>query len=197
MIIERSSRKNGFTFVELLIVVGMLAVVSIAIYTVFSNGVRIWFRVNEQIPKEDLFIFFDKFTSDLRNSFKFTGINFTGDEERIEFATLVKSPRLEKNTVGQIIYKYNPVSNRIVRKRRDFSQVYAERSDKIKDELENIKSLRFRYFYYDIEKKAYFWDDEWVDKEDLPLAVRMEFRFDDGRQTGKFVKTVSIPANGQ
>lgn len=186
---------KGFTLIELLIVTALLAVISLAIYATFNSGVKIWQRVNQQIPEEDLDIFLEKFALDLRNSFKFNGSNFLGEEKRFEFPTLVNSPGMNKKTVGKVIYLYDSESNIIKRNLLDFSQIYNGEEGTTQELLKNAKSLKFRYYLYDKEKKEYLWQDEWL-KEDLPLAVRIELEFGNGTEIRKFTKTVNIPVSG-
>lgn len=191
----KRKNKNGFTLIELLIVTALLAVISLAIYATFNSGVKIWQRVNKQIPEEDLDIFLEKFTLDLRNSFKFNGFNFLGEEKRFEFPTLVNSPWMNKKTVGKVSYLYDSESSIIKRNLLDFSQIYNGEEGTTQELLKNVKSLKFRYYLYDKEKKEYLWQDEWL-KEDLPLAVRIELEFGNGTEIRKFTKTVNIPVSG-
>lgn len=190
----KRKNKNGFTLIELLIVTALLAVISLSIYATFNSGIKIWQRVNKQLPEEDLDIFFEKFALDLRNSFKFNGLNFLGEEKRLEFATLVNNPRINKKTVGKAIYLYDSESKIIKRSLLDFSQIYNGKEGTTQELLKNVESLKFRYYLYDKEKKEYLWQDEWL-KEDLPLAVRIELDVVDGSQINKFIKTVSIPVS--
>jgi hypothetical protein len=187
-------KSRSFTFIELLIVTSILAVISLAIYSVLSNGVKIWQLVNQGIPEEDLNIFFNKFTSDMRNCFKFTDINFLGSRYTFEFVTLVSSPALQKKTVGKVIYFYDSDEGVLKREQLDFSQLYNGDSGTTQEVLKNIKFLKFKYYAYDVMTKEYVWLDEWVN-EGLPVAMRVEFWFNNGKQTNKFIKTVNIPVS--
>ncbi|MCM8796060.1 MAG: prepilin-type N-terminal cleavage/methylation domain-containing protein [Candidatus Omnitrophica bacterium] len=185
----------AFTLIEMLIVSAILSVVGLAIYATLNNGIKIWQKVNTPLPEEDLNIFFDRFSLELRNSFKFTGINFSGTKEMLEFPTLVNSLRLQKRTVGKVIYIYEPQNQILNRYQLDFAGVYmGETNLTFRQSLRNIKSLRFQYYFYDKDKKEYLWQDEWL-KEDLPLAVRLELEFDNGKESKKFTKTVNIPTS--
>jgi Tfp pilus assembly protein PilE len=68
----------GFTLVEMLIVAVTLSIVSLAMYAIFNNGLKIWQRVSSQIPESEVNIFFDKFSLDLKNTVRFSGIKFQG-----------------------------------------------------------------------------------------------------------------------
>ncbi len=183
-----AERPRSFTLIEMLIVPVALSIVAFALFATFANGIKVWKRVHQQVPEEDVNIFFDRFGYDAKNSFKFTGINFTGSSERIEFATLVYSPRLRTRTVGKAIYFYDGSAGTLAKEERDYSQAYAGEQGSVVQSLGNIRNARFRYYFYDAEKKEYVWREEWGE-EGLPLAVRVEFESGDGNQ---FTKTVDI-----
>lgn len=189
-------RNRGFTLVEMMLVAMMLAVVSLAIYNVLSNGVKIWQRIHKSITAEDVDIFFEKFTSDVRNSARFKTIRFFGDGENLGFATLVNSTSLAKRIVGEVRYSFNPYSWKVRRERRDYSQLYLGERGSSQELLTNAKALKFRYYAYDVEKKEYVWQDEWQ-KENLPLAVRVEVGIkNDNEQADIYTRTVSMPVGG-
>lgn len=182
----------GFTFIEMLIVIVMLSVISLAIYASLSNGVKIWQRIYaKQAIEEDMDIFWDRFTHDLKNTVSFLPINFFGEKDTLSFATIVNSRELQKTTVGKVSYAFNQQAGIINRKQADFSRVFEGREPEVTHSLKDIKSLKFQYYYYHNENKEYLWQDE-ADK-DLPLAVRVECEYVDGPNSDTFVRTVSIP----
>lgn len=188
-------RKNrAFTLIEMLIVTAMLSVVSLAVYATFNNGIKIWQKVNQEMPAEDADIFFEKFTSDLKNSLKISSIDFSGKEDEFEFATLVKSHRLEKNTVGRVRYRFNYARGEITRQRMDYSNIYSGEGGAEETSLRNVKLSKFQYYIYDSGKQEYLWQDEQIGRG-LPLAIRIEVELKNNDQTNKFIKTVSIPVS--
>ena len=98
--------KNGFTLIELVLVTAILAVIGMAVYGTFSNGINIWKKVTEDSVVEDVNLFFEKISVDLRNSFKLTGIRFKGERTRISFPSRIKYSGKDgiENTIGQISY---------------------------------------------------------------------------------------------
>jgi len=193
----KEDRAGGFTFIELVVVISMMAVISLAAYGVFKNGITIWQKASRQVREEDLNIFFDKVNSDVHDAFKFKGIPFAGEKERFQFATIVYSPRLQRKTVGDIAYFYDGQKRAVKRAKRDMSQVVNDaEGELIEETLSGVKALRCSYYYYDRLKKQYLWQDEWTDRETMPLAVRMEFEFQNGSDTDRYTTTVSIPAAG-
>lgn len=183
--------RSGFTLIEILIVVSIVAIVSLAIYSTFGNGIKIWQRLNEEVAEEDVNIFLDKFAADLRNSFKFTGIDFSGGKQKLEFATLIDSARLHTRSVGKAVYFYDDRAQALNIAETDFSEVYEEKEGLTKKSLKNIKALNFLYYLYDEEKKEYVWRDEYS-QEGLPSAVKVELEIKDGTQEKKFVRVVGL-----
>jgi prepilin-type N-terminal cleavage/methylation domain-containing protein len=170
MHIKRANMK-GLTLVELLMVTAMLSIVSLAIFSTFSSGLRIWQRVNTKTPYEDLGIFFDKFSGDLRNSFKFKGLRFSGGYNSFGFPTLLDNRVLNVRTVGEVTYSYDFNKEAFNRNAKDFSQAFSN-GEGAEQQLNNVKSLRFQYYAFDTEKKVYAWQDEWLEEEP-PLAVKI------------------------
>jgi len=192
--LKRKSR-GGFTFVELLIAVSILSVISLTVYSTLNNGVKIWRRINTAIPEEDYAVFSDKFGREVRNTLRFSSMRFFGNKDRIEFPSPVRFNELGMETVGKVIYAYDPSKDTLYKWRLDFSQAYTDREGDPESALKGIKSLRFGYYFYDEEKKKFIWLDEWM-KEGLPLAVRVELEFDGGKGERGITKTVSVPVSG-
>lgn len=184
----------AFTLAEMLMVTLILSVVALATFATLNNGLKIWQRINRQLPAEDLNFFFDKFSVDLRNSFKFSNINFLGSAEKLEFATLVNSPRLDNYTVGKLIYVFEPKSKTLNRYLMDYSAMYTGQLPEAAASLKNVNALKFQYYVFDLEQKEYLWQDEYR-QAGLPLAVRVELELDNAKEIKESIKTVSIPSS--
>ncbi len=102
---------------------------------------------------------------------------------------------VKKRTVGEVAYVYDSGSGTLTRIQKDFSQIYSKEEGTLTQSLANIESLRFQYYFYDKQNKSYLWLDEWS-KKGIPLAVRLELGFNNGKETDSFTKTVSIPVSG-
>ncbi len=194
---QNSNKQNraGVTFIELLIVSAMLSVLSFAVYATFNNGIKAWQKINHELPEQNINIFFDKFTSDLKNCFNFSNICFLGSENKIEFAGLVPSSRLNTTTVGKIGYVYDSNSGILARELSDYSQIYNAEKGAIRKMLGDVKSLKFSYYFYDAEKQDYLWRQEWVGQK-MPLAARVELEEEHDKQISEFTRTVTIPVSG-
>ncbi len=177
---------------ELVVVSALCGVVLIGIYNTLNSGLKIWGRLRQFILEEDIEIFFEKFNSDLYNSFVFTGLEMKGDKEELEFATL--SPVQEKfRGVAKVYYFYDPTKKRLIREERDYAEVYNKRRGKIRHILENVNQANFLYYFYDQEKGQYIWKEEM--EGFLPLAISLELEIKYKETYKKFKRIVNIPLN--
>ena len=191
----KKNKAPGFTLIELMVVTVMLSIVCLSIYSTFASGAKIWQRVNRLSVNEDVNIFFDRFSSDVKNSVNFTGLRFSGKADRIELPTLVSSPTLEAKTVGMAVYSCT--GNTLVRGQADYSQIYQDVSITPRHILSGLQSCNFTFYQYDDEQQEYSWVDEWT-RPEFPLAIRLEVALAPGSSGGSsFVKTVSVPIGGR
>jgi prepilin-type N-terminal cleavage/methylation domain-containing protein len=188
--------RRAFTLIELLVAMTILAVISLAIYAMLDNGLKIWKKVNNpRIIEEDVDIFFEKFAHDLRNCVEFSGIKFVGTPERLEFATIVNSPTMHRNTIGQILYVYDKQTQQLERIQRDYSQIYSKEEGLARSPLDGLESVKFSYYIQNKNSEKRVWVQESpIDK--IPLAVRIELQLTHGTETSTFARTVSIPVGG-
>jgi len=172
----------------------MLSLISLSLYAAFNNGMKIWQRLNQRYGIEDLYIFLDRFTVDIQNACRLQGWRFQGKEDGFELPTLIDSPRLGRVTVGKATYSYNQQARTLSRSQADFSQLYESKRDNARL-IGNIQSLVFEYYFFDKQKKEYFWLREYLG-DNLPLAIRVELVYDDGKGKREFSKIVDIPVGG-
>jgi prepilin-type N-terminal cleavage/methylation domain-containing protein len=184
---------KGFTLAEMLIVSLLVAAIALAIFSSFENGMKIWLRANKVVFEEDLNIFLEKFSSQLRNTFEFKGLTLLGSSERFEFPTLVDSQRMKKKTVGKAIYSYDTMSKTVIKEERDYSNIYRNSVGVIAQTLTGVRSLKFFYYYYNEELKDYVWVEEWSDEAGTPLSVKMVLEFEEGDDVATYTRTVDIP----
>ena len=183
--------KRGFTLVELLIVTVIMAIISLAIFSTFSSGLKIYNRMNSEFTLEDAVIFCDRMGQDLRNSLNFTGIKFTGKDDEFEFASIFYSSRMRKRTVGRVKYIFDSSAEKIERHADDYSFIYNQEEPAGRQSLDKIKSCVFAYYFFDSQEKEFVWLPDW-NKEGLPLAVRMELAIGENPEV-KFIRTFGVP----
>lgn len=180
----------GFTLIEVLIVTVMLPMISLSIYSALNNGIKIWRRINNQAIEEDINIFFEKFNYDLQNSFKFKDIDFVGKNIKISFPNVIFSDRINKSTVGQIIYLYDIGTGTLIKEEKDISHIFNNKVGKRKKLLKNIKDLEFQYCFFNKKEKEYYWQSEGLGNF---FAVKVKIKIVKDGVSREFIKTVTIP----
>jgi prepilin-type N-terminal cleavage/methylation domain-containing protein len=187
---KKNSR--GMTLIELLVVTSIVIVILFAAYAFLNSGIKIWQRVNRSIPEEDVNIFFEKFTHDVRNMVKFSNIPFVGTADHCEWATLVVSSNLRKTSIGKLVYSFDPQDKIIKRMQSDYSQIFTQEKKIINQVLPHLKSMKFKYYIRYKEATNRLWLEE-CPSGVLPLAVRIELEFNDGTNNKVYGRTVALP----
>lgn len=188
---KKKINKNGFTLIELIIVSVTMVVVSMAIYTTLSTGLKIWRKASFEIVEENADVFFEKFTADLRNAVMYNNITFAGSADGFELPTLVMSRNLNSRAVGKVIYSYDKDGKSVRRCAQDFSDIF-NGGGPGSEALQNVSSARFQYYTYNAQTKEYLWQDEIADQR-MPLAIRIELEIGNNDKVVRLVKTVNIP----
>ena len=200
MKIKRNEDRRAFSFIELLVVMGMVCVIALASYANLSSGIKLWQKINQPLLEEDLDIFFERWTHDLTTSLKFKNIPLIGEKETLEFSSMITSPQFPQGTIGEIIYSYDPSQEALHRSQRDFSQIFLKEPGFKRLLFKGLKSLNFQYYDYDKESKEYSWKEEWGTRkkplEIFPVAIRVELEMESENQRHTFTKTVYLPLGG-
>ncbi len=207
-----ASGRAGFTLIELLLAVTIFSIVASVIYSSFRLGIASYRRIEENLSRQQsIRSAMNILTNDLQNAFLFKTIPFKGEQERIEFAGLIKANNSREKTVGKICYFYsNPSRQRatgaLMRQEVEFFQAqqnsgkqYAQQfTGKSQELLSDVMSLTINYCYKESEEDtAVQWVPEWIPEEKIPKGVRIELILkDDNSPDGKvtLTKRISIPA---
>ena len=185
--------------IELLIVTSILAVISLAVFTTLNNGIKLWQFINQETLEEDIALFLSRISSDLRNCFIFSDIEFVGTEEDISFSTILKR-QVEglSSPVGRVNYFLDDFT--INRTTQNYSEIYQDQIDAARKLISPVKSFSFCYYYYDPIQKKFFWTGAWpIGKLSeskigrIPLAVKVEINLTSNVNT--YSKTISIPSS--
>ncbi len=198
MRIKWCRKKFGFTLIEILLTVSLFSLCSFAIYKVFAGGVKLWARSQYFAVEEDVAIFLDKFSEDLRNSFYYTGINFKGMQGQLTVPAFVTTQADERSMdadqgpvtqIGAVKYYYDYETHTIHRAQANYSQALKGSFADDRVLVKAVTGLRFIYYIPGAEGV-----DPYTKMEDvIPSAVYVEIKYNDGRseqQTGRFI---SIP----
>jgi len=192
----RIGQKNrrGFTLIELLVVCGMMAVISLAVFSSLSSGIRLWQRLGNLKMNEDLNIFLERFSADVANSFEFSAIGFQGKDDSLDMPALVKSQFSRKDIPGKVAYAYDRQNRALTRSQMDYSQIYQDSRVTPKQSLTGVNSCKFSYRVLDNRTKKYYWSEESLAGR-LPESVRLELGLDQESGGYIFNRTVSVPVS--
>lgn len=190
--IKKRRYRGGFTLIEMMVVIVSMTVLALAIYSTLSSGVKIWQRLGSEVSAEDVDIFFEKLTADLRSAVVYKAIDFSGEEDGFSLPALVASQRLNIKTVGKVEYSFDSGKKIVRRSVTDFSGISREESPTtIQEVLRDVTSLRFEYYVYDKALKQYLWQSGWSEK--VPIAIKVELEMERDGKSVNFAQTVGIP----
>jgi prepilin-type N-terminal cleavage/methylation domain-containing protein len=192
-------RRRGFTFIEIMMVTALFATLSLAIFTCLSNGIKLWERGRQLMSEEDVAIFFDRFSSDLRNTFNYSRISFTGDEYTLAFPTVVwtpadrvsvRAPEGLVDQIGKVRYAYDPEHGTVVRRQSNYSQALADEGGVDEIVVPAVKALRF-YYFYTASRDPNMSVDEGAA---IPAGVEVELVVPSGKGEKVFKRYIAVPA---
>ncbi len=201
---KRANSTRGFTLIEVLLAVTIMAVIATGIYTTFAQGLRLWRRAIEIKPDIESNLIFEKAAADLKNLFPGKKPPFKGEQNALEFLTY--SPQDLTDEDGHRIkqpvfvrYLYDASAGTLMRSEESLRRQLAPKKETDESLLKPLglilKDCSFEYYHQDTEKKIFEWKSFWKDTCP-PKAVRISLRYDDGNKTGYQVKILPVPAGG-
>ncbi len=198
---RRSADARGFTLIEVLMVSSMISMIGLALFQALSNGIDIWKRADRFATEEDVAIFLEKLTRDLRNGFNYSLLDFNGKSAEIIVPTLVQT-KIElssgkvssQNTthLGLVKYVFRKADQRIVRLQANYGKALKGKFEKEREVAHHIRSLSFSYFLKEKEGKSL--KKLKAQKGVLPQSVLVELDFqEDTGGVRRIVRLIEIP----
>lgn len=177
------SAKEGFTLIEVLLAIGISALVLACAYSGFRLGWLSYQRLNSQSQAyHNLRSGLRKFSKDLRNSFLFSiaenkAITLSGNQKEVSFATLIRSR--DKQGAGYVecakaLYKFEG---------KNLLRGYVRNAEMLKDQVKVeyeifLTDLAAGEFAYAIEEPAgsgqLAWKNSYEQKDAVPKALRLK-----------------------
>ena len=193
--------RKGFTFVELLLVVSIMSVLSITIYHTLANGINIWQKVRNLDEQQDVLISFDKMTYDLRNTLILKGIDFEGTQSNLKFPTqihLQADPHSSFKSgesidqIGEVEYYFDPRKKAFCRRQADYGQAINKRFDSGRVLVMPVENVSFSYYVQDegklVNKKKV--------ADAVPVSVRVSVELKVSGEIEHFERLILIPVGG-
>jgi hypothetical protein len=129
-------KSKAFTLVEILLVSSLVAVLGIAVYRSFSNGLKLWAKVQRINRGAETTIFLERFAEDLRVSVGISNILFKGTPTKISFPAIVmtsadpkssRSPESIIDQIGMIQYCFDHEQHAIFRQQANYGQALKDK----------------------------------------------------------------------
>ena len=154
--VMRKNTPQGFTLMEMLLVTSLIAVIAIAVFGAFSNGLKVWARGVVLGHEGDMAIGVDKISEDLRSILSISSIPFKGTQMRMSFPAVVFTPADVRGSrakeeiidqVGAIEYRFEPGEGLIYRRQANYGQALKKQWGKDQVIAVGVEDLRFVYYF--------------------------------------------------
>lgn len=185
-------RSSGFTFIEIVIVSSVLAIVMIAIYSSFNSGMMLWQRSRKvSLTDRKVILGLERIAIQLRQSIDFQPSNldpekprgFSGNQHQLSFTFLERyqyEVGNEKKTglqISRATYTFDPDKKSLNRKIEKYQDILNGQEGEFKVFISSIDEVEFAYYYLDSERVIQQKEEEWKATDGVPLAVKITFKF--------------------
>ncbi len=175
-------RKNGFTFIELIVSISILVIIAVLVYSVFNTGLRIYKKSSTGQDLQKIRPTLLKIDKELKGTFFFSKIPFKGAASEAHFPLVIVKQNIENTYI--VTYYAEKDKDRdfykLIRKEKLFTDNPQDEKEEIKDMFSAV-SIGFEYAYKSNDpSKNYEWQETWGGEEQkaIPLAVRISFKID-------------------
>ena len=152
---------------------------------------------------EDVAIFLDRLSRDLRNALPYSQLTFSGQPERIAFPSLVRAPmdaaisagRVDYVTqIGMLEYSYDPITRRVLLRQANYGQALKEAYSVPRVLLTAIAGMTLTYWYAGPDGRL---APQPEGEDALPAGVTVELGFDEpGGGIRTMRRLIHIPVAG-
>ena len=205
----RIPHSPGFTLMELVISSFLVALIGLAVYNVFTTGLRLWGRTyTVGMHKEDVLISLERIARDVRSQLRFQGIGFNGGTDNLSFAALIPDfsdpPTGEAGSSepiyrpGRVRYYFNPATGQVLRSQTTYQQLVSIPSSNdsgvvSKELISNVRGFKCNYYFYNTKENKWGWSNS-CSGDTLPRAVRVSItipKISAGRKTTTEEETIT------
>ncbi len=192
-------RKAGFTLLELLVVISLMALIGMSLYAMFGSAIGMMRRVSGSEVVEDVDVFLEKFDREVSSQVAFKGIPFDGKETSLSFPSRIELDKRASMSmgVGRVSYFFDESHRTFARRQENLNQIYKPGEEiEATTVLEGVPGVKFQYFVYRKADKVFEWVSTWNSLENegqIPSAVKVEFNCVRGEEQHAFERTVAVP----
>ena len=192
--VHRHTNK-GFTLLELLIAVSILAIVSLAVAFTFAAGLKVYSAAQRFDPDTaGLLLSLEEMERDIKNTYDLSGIDFNGRPDTASFAGLVKKTAKkgpEFELPGLVSYYFDDDKHYLMKTEKTYAEAVSKEytGRGLVKRLAPAEEITFSYYSYDPKIKAFNWASSWDKPEEtegysMPLAVKVKVVYKNAETDG-------------
>ncbi|MBU1006613.1 MAG: prepilin-type N-terminal cleavage/methylation domain-containing protein [Candidatus Omnitrophica bacterium] len=182
-------KRNGFTFIEIIISITIFSVVIVAVYGACYTGIRMWHKNPEERPVRDIRLAFLKLEKDLKSSFFFSKAPFKGEPKEMSFPLSLYDSGSDIEKLRVIAYRVDKDESSGMEYLTKRKIIFSEYTDDLRDLgeepkvlLSSAKDITFEYLrrpddLYEVST----WQGSW-DEDHFPEGVRISLKPDTGSE---------------
>jgi len=172
-------RRRGFTFIEVLVVVALFAVIGVSLFQSFTMGLKVWRRASgPNFAYRKAVLSLERMAMELRQSRPYPNTTFSGDGREFSFAAVAQGKAYNAT------YAYR--GNALWRNTKVLSAPWDPGEER--EAAPGIADLEFSYYGYDLPSHSYIFFDDWDGQtQGRPMAVRVMLDLEDGTHLEKIM----------
>jgi hypothetical protein len=176
----------------MVVALAITAFLSAAVYTSFSQGLRLWSRGSRDRSDWKIQLFLEKLTTELKNAFMDSRWNFQGNKNGLGLATLAYEGASKDKPV-YLRYRYDPASKVLGFQKNSFEEVFSAGSVQkpFMPLLEKTQAFELEYYAYDPGAKGYRWYSTW-NRNCFPETVKVTIGLEGG-EGQKMISMIDLP----
>jgi prepilin-type N-terminal cleavage/methylation domain-containing protein len=183
-------RLGGYTLVELLVAIALLALIGVAIVGAFAGGLRVWERARVEVREAAPAAACAQIRRDLANACLSRGAAFEGGPQAVVFASRAATADPRVMTMCRLEYAFDPAGGRL---RRTACAVPSDAEGRAETVLDRTEECAFLYYGEEAAGEG-GWTDTWTGQTNLPAAVRVRLRCRTDEQPVDYSFTALCPA---
>ncbi|MBF0571685.1 MAG: prepilin-type N-terminal cleavage/methylation domain-containing protein [Candidatus Omnitrophica bacterium] len=192
---------RGFTFTEVLLVCAMFALISLAVFHAFSNGLKLWARGQHVMVEGDVAIFLDRIAEDLRHTVIISGISLKGSSTELSFPAIILAPADNNGSrskegitdqIGAVKYTFDDSEKKIYRLQAAYGQALKLQWSKPVEVAHMIEGVSLLYYF----KADRGLDVKSQTDQGVPLGVMIDVQFMSEAHIRHMRRFLIIPIGG-
>jgi prepilin-type N-terminal cleavage/methylation domain-containing protein len=164
--------RNGFTMIEVLIVVGLFSLIAASLFQSFSMGLKVWKTASRpDFSYRKAVLNLERISQEIRHARPYPGAMLTGTQEEIAFTSVMHQK------VYNLTYVFKSEG---LWRRADVVGAGVAEEGALREVVPRVRQVTFSYFGFDALAGGFVFFDEWDGAlKGLPKAVRVAIDLED------------------